>query len=136
LALENQITLARFIKEYLSDPSKGSELIPSNTGVRDVNVEGQINEYNETLLKRNMLIANSSEKNPVVMDLNNTLTAMRQTIIRAIDNLIVGLNIQIRNTKEREVQTVKRITAVPSQQKSCCRWNGSKKSRRNCISTC
>lgn len=117
LSLENQITLARFIREYLTDPSKNADLIPSNTGVSDVNVESQISEYNELLLRRNKLISNSSDRNPVVMDLNNSLNAMKQTIIRAIDNLIVGLNIQIRNTQEREAQTVRRITAVPSQQK-------------------
>lgn len=117
LTLENQITLAKFIREYLTDPAKNADLIPSNTGVSDVNIETQISEYNEMLLRRNKLISNSSERNPVVMDLNNSLVAMKQTIIRAIDNLIVGLNIQIRNTQEREAQTVKRITAVPSQQK-------------------
>lgn len=117
LSLENQITLARFIREYLTDPSKSSDLIPSNTGVSDVNIESQISEYNEVLLRRNKLIGNSSERNPVVMDLNNSLNAMKQTIIRAVDNLIVGLNIQIRNTQERESQTLRRITAVPSQQK-------------------
>ena len=46
------------------------------------------------------------------MDLNNSLGAMKQTIIRAIDNLIVGLNIKIKNIKER-----RRISAVPTQQK-------------------
>lgn len=117
LGLENQITLARFIRNYIADPAKSSELIPSNTGVSDVNIESQINEYNEALLKRNRLISNSSEKNPVVMDLNNSLNAMRSTIIRAVDNLIVGLTIQIKNTQERENQAVRRITAVPSQQK-------------------
>ncbi len=117
LSLENQITLARFIREYLTDASKNADLIPSNTGVSDVNIESQIGEYNVLLLRRNKLISNSSDRNPVVMDLNNSLNAMKQTIIRAIDNLIVGLNIQIRNTREREVQTARRITAVPSQQK-------------------
>mgnify|MGYP000028341519 CR=1 FL=1 len=59
-----------------------------------MNIEGQISEYNNLLLKRDKLIGNSSNKNPVVMDLNNSLGAMKQTIIRAVDNLIGSLNIK------------------------------------------
>lgn len=117
LSLDNQVALARFIREYLIDPRKIADLIPSNTGISDVNIEGQIGEYNNLLLKRNKLISNSSDKNPVVMDLNNSLGAMRQSIIRAVDNLIVGLNIKMKNIKEREMQTSRRISAVPTQQK-------------------
>jgi len=117
LGLENQITLARYIREYLTDPHKNAELIPANTGITDVNIEGQISEYNELLLRRDKLVGNSSSKNPVVMDLNNSLNAMKQSIIRAVDNLIVGLNIQGQNVRQREQQTSRRISAVPTQQK-------------------
>ncbi len=115
--LLNQRSLAKYIHEYLMDPTKNSELIPSNTGIADGNIEGQITEYNNSLLKRNRLITNSSERNPVVMDLNNSLSAMRQTIIRTVDNLIVGLDIKINNVRQRESQNIRRISAVPTQQR-------------------
>ena len=117
LSLENQLSLAKYIKNYLTDPGKSSELIPANTGISDVNIESQIGEYNEMLLKRDKLISNSSNKNPVVQDLNNSLIAMKQTIIRSVDNLIVGLNIKIKNVQAQEEQTNRRISAVPTQQK-------------------
>ena len=116
LSLESQLQLAKYIKEYLTDPAKNSDLIPANTGV-DANVESEIAEYNTMLLKRDKLISNSSNKNPVVQDLNNSLNAMRQTIVRSVDNLIVGLNVKIRNVKAQEEQTSRRISAVPTQQK-------------------
>lgn len=117
LSLENQLSLAKYIKNYLTDPGKSSELIPANTGISDVNIESQIGEYNEMLLKRDKLISNSSNKNPVVQDLNNSLIAMKQTIIRSVDNLIVGLNIKIKNVQAQEEQMNRRISAVPTQQK-------------------
>jgi capsular exopolysaccharide synthesis family protein len=117
LDLRNQKTLVNYVRTYLSDPSRSADLIPANTGISDGNIEGLINEYNTILLKRDRLIANSSEKNPVVMDLNNSLTAMKQTIVRAVDNLAVGLDAKIRNLKAREEQTIQRISAVPTQQK-------------------
>lgn len=115
--LENQRTLAKYIRDYLADPAKAGELIPANTGISDVNIEGQIAEYNELMLKRDKLIGNSSEKNPVVMDMNNSLAAMKQTIVRTVDNLIAGLDLKIQNIRGEEERTLKRIAAVPSQQK-------------------
>ena len=115
--LENQRTLAVYIRDYLADPAKAGELIPANTGIADVNIEGQIAEYNELMLQRDKLIGNSSEKNPVVMDMNNSLAAMKQTIVRTVDNLIAGLELKIQNIRGEEERTLKRIAAVPSQQK-------------------
>lgn len=115
--LENQRTLAKYIRDYLADPTKAGELIPANTGIADVNIEGQIAEYNELMLQRDKLIGNSSEKNPVVMDMNNSLAAMKQTIVRTVDNLIAGLNLKIQNIRGEEERTLKRMAAVPSQQK-------------------
>lgn len=115
--LENQRTLAKYIRDYLADPTKAGELIPANTGIADVNIEGQIAEYNELMLQRDKLIGNSSEKNPVVMDMNNSLAAMKQTIVRTVDNLIAGLELKIQNIRGEEERTLKRMAAVPSQQK-------------------
>ncbi|MDR1814782.1 MAG: polysaccharide biosynthesis tyrosine autokinase [Tannerella sp.] len=116
-SLNNKLSMAQYVKKYLADPSKSTELIPSNTGVDDIDVESQIINYNQSLLKRNRLIESSSERNPVVQDLNNSLNAMRQNIMRAVDNLIVNLNIQLRSVRARTQRTQARISAVPQQQK-------------------
>lgn len=71
LGLENQLTLAKYIREYLTDPHKGADLIPANTGISDVSLESQISEYNILLLKRDKLIGNSSNRNPVRDGPNN-----------------------------------------------------------------
>ena len=99
------------------DPTKSNELIPSNTGISDVNIEGQISQYNALMLQRDKLLTNSSTKNPVVMDMNNTLAAMKQTMIRTVDNLIAALNMKLDNIKGEEERALRRIAAVPSQQK-------------------
>ena len=117
LALENQISIARHIRDHLTSPQNSSDLIPANTGISDAGIETQIREYNTTWLKRNQFLSNSSNRNPMVMDLNNSLNSMKQAILRAVDNLIAGLNIQILNVESREQQTRDRITAIPSQSK-------------------
>lgn len=117
LEQETQLKLARFIKEYLTDPTKSRDLIPSGTGISDAAVEGQINQYNALKLKRDKLIADSSESNPVVEELNNSIHALRQSIIRAVDNMIVGINMKRNDARSRQEQAQARFTTVPTKER-------------------
>lgn len=115
--MELQIEMANYIKQFLVDPSKITGLIPSNTGIADANIEAQIVQYNANKLKRDKLVKNSSNKNPVVQELNNTLLAIRQNIIRDIDNLIVGINAKLKEARNRTSEAQRRIASIPTQQR-------------------
>ena len=117
LELETQLQLADHIKGYLTDPTKEIDLIPANTGISDMNIESQINQYNTIKLRRDKLVDDSSEMNPVVLELNNSLRAMKQTIIRAVDNMIVSLNVRLKDARNREYMAQERMTSIPTQQR-------------------
>ena len=117
LELDTQLRLAEYIKEYLTDPTKEIDLIPSNTGISDINIESQISQYNAAKLRRDKLIEDSSEKNPVVVELNNTLRAMKQSIIRAVDNMIVSINVRKTDAMSRERNAQYRVASIPTKQR-------------------
>lgn len=77
--IETQIRLVEFMKKYLEkDPSKANELIPSNTGLVDINIESQITQFNNNLLRRNRLLEGSNDNNPIVQELTRSIEAIRQ----------------------------------------------------------
>lgn len=117
LELETQLRLAQYIKEYLTDPKKEADLIPSNTGISDMNIENQIGMYNAAKLKRDRLISDSSDKNPVVEELNSSLRAMKQSIIRAVDNMIVSINVKRNDAQNREMRVQERLSAMPTKER-------------------
>lgn len=117
LELETQLRLAGYIKEYLTDPSKETGLIPSNTGISDMNIENQITLYNTAKLKRDRLLGESSENNPVVLELNNSLRSMKQSIIRAVDNLIVSLDVKRQDATARERRAQGRVLSIPRKER-------------------
>jgi tyrosine-protein kinase Etk/Wzc len=117
MELETQIRLAKYIRNYLVDPAREVDLIPSNTGLSDMNIEGQINQYNLMKLRRDKLLDDSSDRNPIVQELNNSLRAMRQTIIRAVDNMIVSLDVRLNDAWNLEKRAQTRIASVPSKQR-------------------
>lgn len=117
MELETQLRLAQYIKEYLTDPMKETDLIPSNTGISDMNIENQIGLYNAAKLKRDRLISDSSDKNPVVEELNTSLRAMKQSIIRAVDNMIVSINVKRKDAQSREMRAQERFAAMPTKER-------------------
>ncbi len=73
LALNNQLYMARYIRNYLGGESNKYQLLPANSGIENSNLGDQITEYNNKLLQRNSLVANSSDQNPLVIDLDHAL---------------------------------------------------------------
>ena len=83
--VNNQLSIAEYIRSYLNDPVNSMTLIPSNLGLTSHSVESQIAEYNELVLQRDRLMTSSGENNPLIADLNASLSAMRTAIRRSID---------------------------------------------------
>ena len=117
LELETQLQLALYIKDYLTDARKETDLIPANTGISDMNIENQISQYNAIKLNRDKLINESSDSNPVVEELNNALHAMKQSIIRTVDNMIVGINMKRNDAQSREQQAQSRVASIPTKER-------------------
>ena len=113
--LNNQVYMARYIKNYLSNNSNRNQLLPANSGITNAAIENQIGEYNTTLLKRNNLVANSSETNPLVVDMDASLSYMRSAIITSIDNELKALDTRIRSLQQYSGQATSQISSNPKQ---------------------
>lgn len=115
-ALNNQLSTAQYIRRELNTKQL-NQTLPTNSGIVSANIETQISEYNNLVLDRNRLIANSSEKNPLVKNMASSLQSMQRTIIQSVDNLIVSLNTQIRSLRRVEDATTNRLASNPNQAK-------------------
>ena len=117
LALNTQLSMARYIRNYLTNSTSKNQLLPANSGIESPGIEQQIANYNTAQLRRNDLVANSSEKNPLVVDMDQSLEDMRRAIVTSIDNHITTLNTQLHSLQQSERQTTARIAANPTQGK-------------------
>lgn len=115
MALNTQLSMARYIRNYLTNSTSKNQLLPANSGIENPGIEQQIANYNTAQLRRNDLVANSSEKNPLVVDMDQSLEDMRRAIVTSIDNHITTLNTQLHSLQQSERQTTARIAANPTQ---------------------
>jgi len=117
LILNNQLQMTRYVRNYITDEKNNDKILPSNSGIDNPSIEGQINTYNEMLLSRKSLAASSSDSNPLVSELDRSLSDLRKAIITSVDNQILSLNTQIRSMQRSEAQATSRIAANPAQAK-------------------
>lgn len=115
--LNNQLSMAQFLKQYVNNPDKQFDLMPANSGVEDRTIEQMITAYNQKQLQRNTLITNSSANNPVVKDLEKELTEMRSNLVSSIDNTITSLQAQIRSYQRTEQQSNAQMASNPTRAK-------------------
>lgn len=117
LNLENQLAMTKYVQSIVNDNTNKDQLLPANIGVGNDNIERQITEYNSLQLQRNRLVANSSEKNPLVSDLDNSISAMRKAIITSINGQISTLQTQISSFERSKKSNTEKIASNPTQAK-------------------
>lgn len=112
----NQLSIAQYIREYLNDPEKKDEMIPSNLGLANSSVELQIKEYNEFVLQRDRLKKGSGSNNPLIADINTALASIRTAILASVNNLIASLELQKNKLDSQERQIMSRISSSSGQE--------------------
>ena len=113
--LNNQLYMARYIREHVNNKNSKDQLLPANSGINSPIIEQQINDYNEKMLQRNSLVANSSAENPLAQDMDKNLAEMRTAIVKSIDNQVNTLNTQIRGLRSIQGASTSRLSSNPKQ---------------------
>lgn len=114
--LSNKLYMARYVREHVKK-SGNSQLLPANSGINAPAIESQISEYNSKLLQRNSLVSNSSEDNPLAVEMDKQLTSMRAALISSLDNQVSTFEAQIRGLRSVEGTNTSKMASNPSQAK-------------------
>ncbi|MBR4276376.1 MAG: polysaccharide biosynthesis tyrosine autokinase [Prevotella sp.] len=114
----NQLYMARYIKNALQSNGAKHSLMPANTGISDGAVERMLQSYNTMVLQRNSLVTNSSESNPLVQDLDKQLESMKASIISGLNNTITNLSTLLRSEQGNAAQNTGKIAQSPVQAKN------------------
>jgi capsular exopolysaccharide synthesis family protein len=117
LELNNQVYMVRYIRDYVTNDAHKHELLPAFSGLGSETVGGQISQYNSLLLERNSLVAGSSDKNPLVVQMDEELASLRTAMIRSIDNQLIALDAQIKSVQGVGGQASAKIASSPNQAK-------------------
>ena len=112
-----QINLVRDLSKYINNPSNDYEVLPSNIGLSDNGLTIQIDRYNELIIERKRLLRTSTESNPMVVNLDTSIRAMKANVRAAIDGTLQGLLIVKADLDREASRFSRRISDAPGQER-------------------
>lgn len=114
--VETQLRMVQYLGDYMRQEGKG-KLIPANVGITDPTLLALGKTYNEQLLDRDRLLRTSSENNPAVQKLTNTIDILYDNILSSIHSVGAGLMIAKKDLDRQAQRFDTRISNVPTQER-------------------
>lgn len=117
IELNNQLSMVKFLQEYLQKNPEPTKLIPSVSEIGSSSIENQIRSYNDLILERKSLANNSSEENPLVKEKDEQLVVLRDVLESTIENQISTIQTLLRSTRSTEYKATGKMASNPEQEK-------------------
>ncbi len=112
---ETQLRILSSMMEFLK--SNNDQLIPSNIIPNDLSSTALIAEHNQAMLERERILKNGTEKNSVVINLNNRIDVLRANITQSLSRTTAAIRIK-KSELERQVNAVAgKISQIPGQER-------------------
>ena len=114
--LENQLSLSVFLGKSIKTGSD-YELLPTNIGVLDANVNSFISVYNQLITERDKLMVSAGKNNPTLKGINEKLPQLQENIFSSIKLYQDEIQASIRNLKNIQSQNNSLYSTVPEKEK-------------------
>lgn len=111
-----QVSLVKYLQDYVNSPSNYDEVIPAHVGLQDANLTNVINQYNAELIETKRLAQSTSEANPVMKQQREKVSVLRESVKTTIASVLKGLNITGRDINAQATRMQSRITSAPRQE--------------------
>lgn len=114
---ELQMNIANMVSNYINNPKRKYELVPSNLGIGDMTLSNLVTSYNAGVLKRDEMLKTLGEKNINVVSIESQLDDFRAKIMESINN-IKALYTHTYNAASKEYQAaLGNLHQVPEKEK-------------------
>jgi capsular exopolysaccharide synthesis family protein len=112
-----QIQRVDYISNYLKENSGAGERIPSNIGIQDNTVNETSMRINALVEQRNKILKNSTEKNPTIVNLDDQIKDLKNSLNQSIIGIRSSNEIRLNSLLEEERKLSGRIYSAPKKQR-------------------
>jgi uncharacterized protein involved in exopolysaccharide biosynthesis len=112
----NQLNMVVALEAYINKQSEVA-ILPESLGFTDASLSTSISKYNELVLTRNEMMKNVSEIHPAVVNLNEQLIRLKNTIKQGLRNLKNSIQITINGLEQQDAVLNSKLFAAPKKQR-------------------
>ncbi|KMQ67896.1 capsular biosynthesis protein [Chryseobacterium sp. FH2] len=116
IEVDSQLDLTNALIGFMSKQGNG-QVLPTNVGLQSSEASSSISAYNQLVIERNRLLENATPQNPLIIDLNNQISAMRSSVVESLNKNRTGLQFAKNQYLAEQNKVSSRILKIPSQEK-------------------
>jgi capsular exopolysaccharide synthesis family protein len=113
--VNTQLELTKAMIEHLN--SNTSKLLPTNMGIDESGTNQLIDEFNSLVLERDRLLKGATERNPLVVSLDNQIQQIRSNVMASLRQRQSNLRIARDNLQRQAGILGSQISEVPGQER-------------------
>lgn len=113
----NTIQLIDYLQEEIHNENKSSDLLPSNIGIADPNVAQVTRSHNELVAQRDRILKNSTEKNPIVINLNNEINSLKDNLEKSLQSIKETSQITLNSLTREDARIRGQLYSAPTKQR-------------------
>ena len=112
-----QLSIASSMKD-LVDSSDGYEVMPSNVGLSDPTIASTTQRYNQLVAERNRLLKSSTEKSPIIVNLDQQLDNLKQSMQSSLNGTVNNLGLQVNTLSGQQAILNSKIYSAPGKERA------------------
>lgn len=116
-SLSTQLNLANSMKDYV-ETQQGFDVLPANIGLQDNAVAGTTEKYNRLALERKRLLESSNEMNPTIINLDQQLSGLKESLQSSLSGITTSLDMQLESLQKQTSRINAKIYSAPKNERA------------------
>lgn len=113
-AINHQLYLLAYLRAFVINPANFGQVLPSNTGIDNKEIEHYVRQHNDKQIERNDWAASITEESPLITDLDIEIANTKKAIVELIDNTILAQQAQLKKVTELHDQAINDLAGTPN----------------------
>ena len=115
--IENQLMISDILEETIEEDRTNSDLLPTNIGIGDTNINSLVTQYNDLVFERNKLGVSGGVNNPTVQILDEKINDVEQNINASLDAYKNQLSATKQQLIKRNQKYAYQVSSLPLKEK-------------------
>ena len=116
-AYRTQLNIAASMQD-LVEQQEGYEVLPGNIGLDDPTIASTTAQYNQLVLERQRLLKSSTERSPIIQNLDQQLRGLKQTMQGSLNSMVNNLGMQVNTLSNQQAIINSKIYSAPKNERA------------------
>ncbi|MBC6998000.1 tyrosine-protein kinase [Cytophaga sp. FL35] len=113
----NQLNIAASMQQLVQQQGN-YEVLPTNLGLSDPSITSTIDRYNQLVLERRRLLKSSNEKNPVIVNLDQQISGLKNSMQSSLGGTVNNLGMTVNSLSSQQARFNSKIYSSPANERA------------------